>query len=328
MNFCKQILKLAKNNNKAIVFPEAAFSDRIIKAVLYLKKHKICEPILVGDESSIIMQCKKLVKFKIINPKTSSITEELAKVLFDSRKHKGLTIEQANELILDPFYFSTMLVKMGYADGMVGGAEVSTAQNLKPALQLLTKKDSFVNTYTIMVGKNKVTTSPFILTDCGLIEEPTLEQLPVMAKRACKQLEMFTNLTPRVAFLSYSTYGSAKSATTEKMRDATNEFKNLCPSIQSQGEIQIDAALLERVAKVKLVNKNAEYYGKANVLIFPDLNSANICYKAISYFGKLYAIGPITVGLDKPVNDLSRGCSVKDIIYLTAITVLQSKNKE
>lgn len=327
MDFLKSLTNKAKKQQRAIVFPEVAFSDRILKAVLYLGKHKICKPILIGDESSIIMQNKKLNNFKIINPKTSSLTQDLAVELYNARQHKGLTIEQANELILDPFYFATMLVKCGYADGMVGGAEVSTARNLKPALQLLkTQGNGFVNSYTMFVGKNDLTSSPFFMTDCGLIEEPTLEQLPVMAENVCKELQTFTDLSPRVAFLSYSTYGSAKSDSTIKMQQANIKFAENNPNIPSLGEIQIDAALLEPVAKHKL-GKDKPYYGKANVLVFPDLNSANICYKAISYFGKLYAIGPITVGLDKPVNDLSRGCSVKDIIYLTAITVLQCKDE-
>ena len=328
MNFFKSLTKNAKKKQKAIVFPEVAFSDRVLKAVLYLGKHKICQPILIGDESSIIMQNKKLNNFKIINPKTSGLTQDLANELYKARQHKGLTQEQANELILDPFYFSTMLVKCGYADGMIGGAEVSTARNLKPALQLLKKDgENLVNSYTMMVGKNNLTTSPFFMTDCGLLEDPSVEQLPIMAKRVCDELKTFTDLTAKVAFLSYSTYGSAKSESTQKMQNANIKFTENNPDILSLGEVQFDAALLENVAKLKL-GANKPYYGKANVLVFPDLNSANICYKAISYFGKLYAIGPITVGLEKPVNDLSRGCTVKDIIYLTAITVLQCKDKE
>ena len=327
MNFYKHILKLAKQKKKSIVFPEAAFSDRILKAVLYLKKHDICEPILIGDESSIVMQCKKLESANIVNPKTSNITEELANELYNARKEKGLTLEQAQELIVDPFYFATMMVKCGYADGMVGGAEVSTARNLKPALQLLRGKDGFVNSYMIMDGKNKLTSSPFFMTDCGLVEEPNAEQLAIMAKRTCDEMNLFTDIEPKVAFLSYSTYGSAKSDSTLKMSSANEIFKQNNANILSQGELQLDAALVERVAKTKL-GDSKDYYGKANVLVFPDLNAGNICYKAISYFGNIHVIGPITAGLEKPINDLSRGCSVKDIISLTAITVLQSKDKK
>ena len=323
MKFIKNLLKLAKQKQKSIVFPESAFSDRIIKAVLYIQKHKIANVILIGDESSHIMQNKKLKNFKIINPKTFAHTEELAQELYQLRKDKGMSLQDSKQFILDPFYFSTMLVKKGYADGMVGGAEVSTARNLKPALQILKNgKDNFVNSYMIMVGDNKITDNPFFLTDCGLCENPTSNELAIMAERVCGELKTFTKLTPKVAFLSYSTYGSAKSETTLKVKEAYNKFSSSCPEILSQGEIQLDAALIEPVAKTKL-GDYAKYYGKANVLVFPELNSANIGYKAISYFGNLYAIGPITVGLEKPVNDLSRGATVKDIIYLTAITVLQ-----
>lgn len=327
MNFCKQLLKLTKNSNKKIVFPEASFSDRTVQAVLKLKKLGICEPVLIGDESSLIMQNKKLGKFGIINPKTSQLTEMLTQNLFEARKDKGLTIEDAQKLILNPHYFATMLVKCGYADGMVGGAEVSTKDNLKPALQLLKKEDSFVNSYTLIIGDNGLTNNPFIMTDCGLIENPSVEQLPIIAKRAVDEFKNLSNVEPKVAFLSYSTYGSASSEITQKMSKSQEIFKLNNKDIKSIGEVQLDSALLKNVASLKM-GEGKDFYGGANVLVFPELNSANICYKAISYFGKLYAIGPITVGLKKPVNDLSRGATVMDIVYLTAITVLQCKKEK
>ncbi len=328
MKFTKQLIKLAKQKNKTIVFPESAFSDRVLKAVMYIKKHNIANVILIGDESSLFVRNKKFGSFKIVNPKTSSLKEAFANQLYELRKHKGMTIEEASQLVLDPFYFSTLLVKNGYADGMVGGAEVSTARNLKPALQLLkSSSNTLVNSYTMMVGKNNLTDSPFFLTDCGLIENPTSDELSVIAKRVADEYKHFTGIEPKVAFLSYSTNGSANSEATKKMKDAYNKFKANCPNVLSQGEVQLDAALLENVARLKLKG-NQDFYGGANVLVFPELSSANICYKAISYFGNLYALGPITVGLDKPINDLSRGCTVKDIIYLTAITVLQCKESE
>ena len=327
MNFCNQLLKLTKNSNKKIVFPEASFSDRTIKAVQKLKKLGVCEPVLIGDESSLVMQNKNLGKFNIINPKTSQLTEILAQNLFDARKNKGLTLDEAKKLILNPHYFSTMLVKCGYADGMVGGAEVSTKDNLKPALQLLKNENSFVNSYTLIVGKNGLTDNPFIMTDCGLIENPSVEQLPVIAKRASDEYKALTKKEPKVAFLSYSTYGSANSESTQRMSKSQQMFKLNNKNIKSVGEVQLDSALLKNVANLKM-GQGKDFYGGANVLVFPELNSANICYKAISYFGKLYAIGPITVGLKKPVNDLSRGATVMDIVYLTAITVLQCKKEK
>ena len=325
MNFFKYLRKQASKCNKTIVFPEVAFSDRIMKAVIYLKKHNICDVILIGDESSLIMQNKELKNYKILNPKTFEKTTEMADELFNARKHKGLTADEAKELILDPFYFATMLVKLGYADAMVAGAEVPTATTFRPALQLL-KEDEFVSSFMLMVGDNNLTDNPFALADCGLVVEPTCDELCTIAERSAKEYTRLTNNLAKVAFLSYSTFGSAKGESVEKVKSAFEKFKEQNPDIDAQGEVQLDCALLENVAMTKL-GEGAQYYGNNNVLIFPDLNSANICYKAISYFGKLCAIGPIAVGFKKPVNDLSRGATVEDIINLTAITVLQCKEK-
>lgn len=325
MKQLKKLCKLAKTKCKKIVFPEVGFSDRTVEAVLKIQKKGIADCILIGDESSLILRNKKLKNFTMINPKTSDITKVLALALYEERKEKGLTEDQAKELILDPFYFSTMLVKCGYADGMVAGAEVSTARTLKPALQLLkNKQDGFVNSYFMMVGKNKVTDDVFFMSDCGLVQEPDKDQIVKIAQNTLSQSKLLCDNVPKVAFLSYSTLGSAKSDSCEKMSQATKEFKEKNPDVIAEGEVQLDAAMFTRVAQVKM--PNSKLCGKANILIFPELNSANICYKAVSYFGDIYAVGPITVGLEKPVNDLSRGCTVKDIIYVTAITVIQCKD--
>ena len=297
MNFLKYILGEAKKKNKKIVFPESAFSDRVIKAVLYLKKHKICEPILIGDASSIAVQCKQLSKFKILNPKTFSQTNEMANMLYELRKEKGMTVEQSFNLILDPFYFSTMLVKCGYADAMVGGAEVSTAQNLKPALQLLKNGgDNFVNSYTLFVGDNGLTDKVFVMADCGLNEEPDEDQLVKIANNVVSEYKNITKIEPKVAFLSYSTHGSAKGEVIEKMQNSFKKFKEQNPTVKCVGEVQLDSALIERVAKTKLKG-DVDFYGGANVLIFPELNSANICYKAI--FRKIPAYNKIYLGTQK-----------------------------
>ncbi len=326
MNFFKFLRKQASKFKKTIVFPEVAFSDRVMKAVIYLKKHKICDVILIGDESSLIMQNKDLKDYRILNPKTFEKTAEMTDELYNARKHKGLTAAEAKELILDPFYFATMLVKLGYADGMVAGAEVPTAKTFRPALQLL-KENEFVSSFMLIVGKNKLTDNPFALADCGLVVDPTSDELCSIAERTAYEYSRLTKNVPKVAFLSYSTTGSSKGVSVEKVKSAYDKFARLHNDIDAQGEVQLDCALLENVAKTKL-GDNAKYYGKNNVLIFPDLNSANICYKAISYFGKLCAVGPIAVGFAKPVNDLSRGATVEDIINLTAITVLQCKEKQ
>ncbi len=327
MNFLKTIKEMAKQKKRKIVFPEVAFSDRIRRAVLYLKKHGICDVILIGDESSLVMQNKKLKSFTILNPKTFGKIDDLANSLFEIRKHKGMTLDEAQKLILDPFYFATMLVKIGYADGMVAGAEVPTATTYRPALQILRNGDEFVSTFMLMVGKNNLTDNPFVIADPSLVVDPTASQLCEIAERTATIYQQLTNISPKVAFLSYSTNSSAKGESVEIVKSAYDIFTKQYPNILAQGEIQLDAALVDNVAQTKL-SDDAKYYGKNNVLIFPDLNSANICYKAISYFGNLCAIGPITVGLEKPVNDLSRGATVEDIINLTAITVLQCKEKK
>ena len=323
----KVLIKKAKNQNKTIVFPEAGFSDRTMSAVKHIVKKNIANVILIADESALVLQYKKLKNVKIINPKTSSLTSEFAEKIYLLRKEKGVSKEDAEELALDPFYFATMLVREGYADGMIGGAEVSTARNLKPALQLIKADEEygFVSSVMMFYGKNDVTKNqPFLLADCGLNENPTAEQLSIIAKQSVDFSNALLNQEPRVAFLSYSSHGSAKSDMVEKVSLATKDFKEKYPAIVADGEVQFDSAMIPSVAKTKLKDS---YLIKqnANVLILPDLNSANICYKAISYFGKLKAVGPVVLGLKKPINDLSRGATVKDIIDLTAITVLQCK---
>lgn len=321
----KNLIEKAKKLNKTIVFPEAGFSDRIIEAVKIITKQKIAKVVLIADESALVLQYKKLNNVTIINPKTSSLRDEFAKKIFEKRQHKGVTEEKAQELAVDPFYFATMLVNEGYADGMVGGAEVSTGRNLKPGLELVKAKpeEKLVSTAMLMYGKNKVTgNQPFILADCGLNENPSAEQLAIIAKQCTKLNEELVGLMPRVAFLSYSTKGSAKSESVTKVADAFNQFKTIEPYTFSEGEVQFDSAMIPRVAKIKIpTSKLTEQ--NANILVFPDLNSANICYKAISYFGNLKAIGPIAMGFNRPINDLSRGATLDDIVVLTAVTVLQ-----
>lgn len=321
----KKLLKLASKKGKTIVFPEAGFSDRIIEACNIISKKKIANLILIGDESALVLKYKNIKKFKIVNPKTSSLAKEFAEKIYELRKEKGVSLEEAHILAIDPFYFSTMMVREGYADGMVGGAEVSTARNLKPALQLIkTKEDSeIVSTAMIMYGKNPVTQNqPFILADCGLNVNPTSSQLCTIAKDCVELNNKLLKQTSKVAFLSYSTKGSAKGEDVEKVVSALDMFQKQNPYILADGEMQLDSAMIPRVTRVKAPNSKFSE-GNANILIFPDLNSGNICYKAISYFAKINAIGPICIGLNKPINDLSRGATVKDIVVLTAITALQ-----
>ncbi|MBQ8908860.1 MAG: phosphate acetyltransferase [Clostridia bacterium] len=324
----KDLLKKAKRLGKTIVFPEAGFSDRTIEAVKYIQKKGIAKPILIGDESALALQDKKLIDFQIINPQTFPQREELAKRLYEKRKEKGMTMEQAQELVLDPYYFATLLVDMELADGMVAGAEASTANTVRPALQVVKakKKGGIVSSCFIMYGENNkfIGDKCLILSDCGVIKHPTEDELYQIA---CHSVETYKSLgfnDPKVAFLSFSTKGSAEDDTVNVVRGAYEKFKKT--GIPCDGELQFDSAMVERVGNHK--NPNGQIKGDANILIFPDLNSGNICYKAMQYVGGLTAVGPILQGLNKPVNDLSRGCSVEDIIIATAVTALQANKEE
>jgi len=323
----KKLFKQAKKLKKTIVFPEAGFSDRTLEAVKFLKKKKICNIILIGDDSALVILDKSLVNFTIINPKTSTLKDKFVKILLAKRKDKGLTKEEAEELVLDPYYFSTLMVEEGMADGMVSGAEASTAKTVRPALQIIgpAKKGESVSSCMLMYGDNKfLKDKTLLISDCGVIPNPDAKELAVIAEQTVETYNLLGLNNPKLAFLSYSTKGSAKGELVEKVQEATKLFKN--KNVKFDGEIQFDAAMCKNVADIKAPNSPIQ--GDANILIFPDLNSGNICYKTMQYIGGLTAVGPILQGLKKPVNDLSRGCSVKDIEIVTAITCLQSVKKE
>ena len=323
----KELYKKAKALQKTIVFPEAGFSDRTLEAVKIIQKKGIAKPILIGDESALILRDKSLINFQIINPKTFQNREEMVNRLYEKRKAKGMTKEQAEELVLDPYYFATLLVDAGMADGMVAGAEASTANTVRPALQVIKakQKGGIVSSCFIMFGKNKFLKDKcLILSDCGVMIHPNENELYQIA---CQSVETYKSLgfnDPKVAFLSFSTKGSAEDASIDVVRKAYEMFKKT--NIPCDGELQFDAAMVENVAKHKAPESPLK--GDANILIFPDLNSGNICYKAMQYMGGVNAIGPILQGLNKPVNDLSRGCTVEDIVTVTAVTALQTVKEE
>ncbi len=320
----KQLLQRAKAKYKTIIFPEAGFSDRTIEAVKFLNKKKICKCILVGDESSLIIRDKSLLKFVVMNPKTCPLKNKLVKTLMAKRKDKGITLEEAEKLVIDPYYFATLLVEIGVADGMVAGAECSTAKAIKPALQIIktAKKGEKASSAFLLFGKNDfLNGKSLLLADCGLIENPNADELDTIASQTVATAKTLGFDEMKVAFLSYSTHGSANSESTSKMALAAKKFAK--PAVVSDGEIQLDAALRPEVAKIKFPSSPLQ--GDANILVFPDLNSGNIAYKAMQMVGSLTAVGPILQGLKKPVNDLSRGCTVKDIILCSAVTALQAK---
>ncbi len=324
----ERLVEEAKKKQKTIVFPEASFSDRTIDAAKILQKKGIVKVLLVGDASALILRDKSLEKFNIVSPITFPDRQKLVKTLYEKRKEKGMTMEEADELEQDPYYFATLLVECGYADGMVAGAEASTAKTVRPALQIIkakNKKDP-VSSCFLMYGKNKfLKNEAIILSDCGVLEKPDADTLAVIGSQSVQSAKQF-GLEPKVAFLSYSSKGSAKSEDVDKVRTAFEKFKKKEKDVVCDGELQFDAAMVPSVAKSKAPESPLK--GNANVLIFPDIEAGNICYKAIQYIGGMNAVGPILQGLKKPVNDLSRGCSVNDIVMVSVITALQCEDKE
>jgi phosphate acetyltransferase len=254
--------------------------------------------------------------------------DEYANKLYELRKEKGMTLEQAYITLKNPLYFGIMMVKMGEADGMVAGAVHATSDTLRPALQILktAKGTKLVSAFFIMVvpdckyGENGV----FAYGDSGLVENPDADQLSEIAISTAKSFRTLVEAEPVVAMLSYSTYGSAKSPLTEKVIEATRLAKEKAPDLMLDGEMQVDAAIVKAVGEKKA--PGSKIAGKANVMIFPNLDCGNISYKLTERLAKAEAYGPLLQGIAKPVNDLSRGCSWEDILGVIAITVVQAQN--
>lgn len=304
---------------------------RIIEATAIALKEEYAKIILLGDENAIQKLADEnnfdISKARIINPKTSDKKEEYANSLYELRKAKGMTIEKAEELILDEVYFGMMMVKNEEADGLVSGAIHSTSDTLRPALQILKTAPGtkLVSAFFVMVvpdckyGENGV----FVFGDCGLNENPEAEELAEIAKSSAESFELLVGKEAKIGMLSYSTYGSAKSEMTQKVIDATNMVKEKYPELQIDGELQLDSAIVPEVAASKA--PESQVAGKCNTLIFPDLNSGNIGYKLTQRLAKAEAYGPLCQGIAKPVNDLSRGCSAEDVAGVIAITACQAQ---
>ena len=319
----KELLQRASLIKRTIVFPEAGFSERIRKATCEIATRGIANVVLIGNlselEKAIPKECLPLIK--TVDPQNAPIFDELANSIYNARKHKGLTLQEAKTLCQDPIYFANAYVLNGYADGIVCGAEVPTANTLRPALQLIKSKSGLVSSYFLFSGKNNVTDDVFLMGDCGVVENPTPEQECAIAQNMLCQFNLLGLNNPKVAFLSYSTLGSANSESTQKVKQAFELFKSKNPNVVAVGEVQFDACIKNEVAKVKMPNQN--FICPANIFVMPNIDAGNIGYKMVQYFGGLKAIGPITAGFNKPVNDLSRGCTVEDIVLLTAITCIQ-----
>ena len=331
MSFIDEIKNRAKKEIKTIILPEAT-DIRILKAAEIVKKEQYAKLILIGNEQEVLKQIKDnnldLEEIKIIDPLKSEKTEEYASKLYELRKAKGMTLEQAQKIILDPIYFGMMMVKLDEADGLVSGAAHSTADTLRPALQILKTAPGtkLVSAFFVMVVPNCEygANGTFIFADSGLNAEPNSDELSEIAISSSKSFEQLIGKEPKVAMLSYSTYGSAHSASTEKVIEATRLVKEKAPYLLVDGELQLDAAIIPEIAEFKA--KGSPLKGEANVLIFPDLGAGNIGYKLTQRLAKAEAYGPLCQGIAKPVNDLSRGCNEFDVAGVIAITAGHAQN--
>ena len=333
MSFIEKIKQRAKTQIKTIVLPEAT-DIRILKAAETVKQEGYAKTILIGDEEQVRKIAKQntidIEGIKIIDPLKSERTQEYAQKLFELRKAKGMTEEQAQKLVLDPVYFGMMMVKNEDADGLVSGACHSTSDTLRPALQILktAPNTKLVSAFFVIVVPNCEygSNGTFIFADSGLNEEPNSDALSEIAISSSKSFEQLVGEKAKVAMLSYSTYGSAHSASTEKVIEATKLVREKAPELLVDGELQLDAAIVKEVAKSKA--PNSKVAGEANTLIFPDLNAGNIGYKLVQRLAKAESYGPLCQGIAKPVNDLSRGCSAEDIVGVIAITAVQAQNSK
>jgi len=327
LNLLESIKKQAQQAGKHIVFPEGD-DARVVKAAEIVTKENIAKITLLGDESAIKKLCPDvdLTGIEIINPKTVDIAS-YAHTLYELRKAKGMTPEEAEKLCRDEMYFGVLTVYLGKADGMVGGAKHFTGDMLRPGLQIIKTAPGIntVSSFFVMVTPNEKygENGVFIFADCAVNPNPTAPQLADIAIASAKNAQKIAGIKePKIALLSFSTKGSAQHELVDKVTEATKIAKELAPELNIDGELQLDAAIEPNVANSKA--PGSQVAGKANVLIFPDLQAGNIGYKLVQRLAGAQAIGPICQGFNKPLNDLSRGCSVEDVVNVTAITVLQA----
>ena len=330
MSFIDGLKDKAKQSIKTIILTESE-DKRVLEAAQKVKKQGFANIILIGNEEDANKLAKEnnidISGIPVINPETSDKFEEYANAFYELRKAKGMTEDKAREMLKDNMYFGTMMVKMGDADGLVSGACHSTANTLRPALQILKTAPGtkLVSAFFLMVvpdckyGENGI----FIFGDSGLVENPTADELSEIAISSSKSFEQLTGKESKVAMLSYSTYGSAHSELTEKVVEATKLLKEKMPNLVCDGELQLDAAIIPEINASKAPGSPLK--GEANTLIFPNLDAGNIGYKLVQRLAKAEAYGPLCQGIAKPVNDLSRGCNSDDIVGVVAITAVQAQ---
>ena len=333
MSFIENVKSKVKNDIKTIILPESN-DIRVLKATQQILKEEFADIILIGNREQINKLAKEnnldISKAKIVDPKTSNKFSSYANSFYELRKAKGMTLDKAKEMMKDNVYFGMMMVKQGDGDGLVSGACHSTADTLRPALQILKTAPGtkLVSAFFLMVvpnceyGEN----GAFVFGDCGLNPNPNADELSEIAISSAESFRTLVQKEPKIGMLSYSTFGSAKSELVDKVVEATKLLKEKRPDILSEGELQLDAAIVPSIAKSKA--PNSDVAGNCNTLIFPDLNAGNIGYKLVQRLAKAEAYGPLCQGIAKPVNDLSRGCTSEDIVGVIAITAVQAQNNK
>ena len=326
-----QLIDILKKNPKKIVFTEGE-DPRILEASSRLLASYFLHPILVGNEQKIYDAAEEsgfnIRGAEIIDPEKYEEMDEMIECLCELRKNKGLTEERAREILKQANYFGTMLVKMGKADALLGGATYSTADTVRPALQIIKTKPGhkIVSSCFILVrpsatGENEV----LAMGDCAINIKPSEDELVEIAGEAAKCAKIF-GVDPQVAFLSYSTHGSGAGEDVDKMKNAAEKARKAYPDIPIEGELQFDAAVSPRVARTKC--PESKVAGHANTFIFPDINAGNIGYKIAQRMGNFDAYGPILLGLNAPVNDLSRGCNASEVYSMAIITAALADRKD
>ena len=332
MGFMDGIKARARAEKKRIVLPESE-DRRTLEAAAKIIAEDIAEVILIGNEEKVRADAKEggfdISKAAVVDPLTSEKLDAYVSLFAELRKNKGMTEEKAREILTTDYpYFGVLMVKAGDADGMVSGACHSTADTLRPCLQILKTKPGtkLVSAFFLMVvpdcefGAN----GTFIFADCGLNQNPNPEELAAIAASSAESFRMLVGEEPLVAILSHSSKGSAKHDDVTKVVEATRIAKEQNPELKLDGELQLDAAIVPSVGASKAAG--SEVAGKANVLVFPDLDAGNIGYKLVERLAKAEAYGPVTQGIAAPVNDLSRGCSADDIVGVAAITAVQAQS--
>ncbi len=330
MSLLEDIKVAAKSHNKRIVLPES-MEERTLEAANILLTEEIAKIILIGDKDEILKLAKvkgftNIVKATIVNPKNHDKKDAYIDLMVDLRKKKGLTREDATKLIEDPLYLATLMIKAGDADGEVAGAENSTGDVLRPAFQYVKTMPgiSVVSGAFIMILKDKTygENGMLVFADCAVHPFPNEKELAEIAVMTARTTKAIAKMNPRVAMLSFSTKGSAKHEMVDKVVNATKLAQEMAPEFSFDGELQADAAIVESIGAKKA--PNSDIAGKANVLVFPTMETGNIAYKLVQRLAGAEAVGPILQGMAAPINDLSRGCSVSDIVNLVAITANQA----